>query len=287
MSTRQLSSTETVRAAVDSLQHLVEPDGARVDLLGIHPDTGAITLALDLTRVPCADCVIDPDRLQQLFEDRVRESVGRTVPVVVVDPRVLTFRSDGDSVDVLDPSGDIPRPIAREVNRDAGSAGEGRGGPVESLVGRVVGFRLDPYWISWNYVAEEWATSLKQEGARIIWWRHRPPVGEQRESLVTELNNFVDELEFGVFGMCNCGACTMWTVEEAIVARVAGRPSVVIATENFASLAKTLAGRDGHGDIPLLILPFPLEGLPESEVRRIAREHYQGLRTVLTGPVPV
>ena len=200
----------------------------------------------------------------------------------MVSARHTHPEADFGQVNVLDPTGEAP--LALE-NQSTGTT-VGSHDPIESLAGKVVGFRLDVYWVSWNFVAEEWAAMAAAEGARVTWWRHRPPVGKDVESLRAGLAAFVDDLDLGVFGMCNCGACTMWTVEEAITAIRRGRRTIVVSTDHFVSLAQTLASRDGHPDIPIKVLPFPLEGLPESDVRRIAREHYPSFVSLLKDAVP-
>ncbi len=52
-------------------------------------------------------------------------------------------------------------------------------------------------------------------------------------------------------------------------------------TEEFESLAHTMASNAGWQALRVHVLPYPLEARPEGEVREIAREHYSGLLSTL------
>ena len=45
-------------------------------------------------------------------------------------------------------------------------------------------------------------------------------------------------------------------------------------TEEFATHGRNMAGHLGHGDLAVLVLPYPLEARPEHELRAIAAEYY-------------
>ncbi|MBK5289471.1 MAG: hypothetical protein JJE46_13505 [Acidimicrobiia bacterium] len=45
-------------------------------------------------------------------------------------------------------------------------------------------------------------------------------------------------------------------------------------TEEFASLAHTMAANAGRAGLRVHVLPYPLESRPEAEVRAIANEHW-------------
>lgn len=51
-------------------------------------------------------------------------------------------------------------------------------------------------------------------------------------------------------------------------------PVVVAVTEEFVQHGKNIANMEGHSNMRQLVFPFPLEGLPEEEVRRIATDMY-------------
>ena len=75
--------------------------------------------------------------------------------------------------------------------------------------------------------------------------------------------------------------CEPWTVKDAVAAATAGIPTVAVVTEQFASLAKTLAAQYGRPGLRLIELPFPLDTRPEHEVRQIARDRVPALLDIL------
>ena len=52
-------------------------------------------------------------------------------------------------------------------------------------------------------------------------------------------------------------------------------------TQEFESLAHTMAANAGRPGLRVLVLPYPLETRPEAEVRAIARERNPELLEVL------
>ena len=59
------------------------------------------------------------------------------------------------------------------------------------------------------------------------------------------------------------------------------KPSVVVVTEEFTRIASQLSRVRGHAGLRTLVLPFPLEGLPDEEVRGIAEDAYPQLVRLL------
>ena len=53
-----------------------------------------------------------------------------------------------------------------------------------------------------------------------------------------------------------------------------GHAAVAVVTAEFEALAHTMATNAGRAGLRVHVLPYPLESLAESEVRRIAREHW-------------
>jgi hypothetical protein len=68
----------------------------------------------------------------------------------------------------------------------------------------------------------------------------------------------------------------------AVAAR--GKAAVVAVTQEFESLARTMAANAGRAGLRVHVLPYPLETRPEPEVRAIAREHYRPLLRTLGVP---
>jgi hypothetical protein len=56
---------------------------------------------------------------------------------------------------------------------------------------------------------------------------------------------------------------------------------VVVVTEEFVGLAHRMAAHHQRPSLRLLVLPYPLEGRPEEEVRQIAEDAYPRLLDVL------
>jgi hypothetical protein len=52
------------------------------------------------------------------------------------------------------------------------------------------------------------------------------------------------------------------------------KPVVAIVTEEFEVHGHNVATHLGHGDLKVLVLPYPLEARPEAELRAIADQFY-------------
>jgi len=68
---------------------------------------------------------------------------------------------------------------------------------------------------------------------------------------------------------------------------VAGRGStaVVVVTQEFETLAHTMAANGGRPGLRVHVLPYPLESLSEAEVRVIAIEHWPQVLATLGASV--
>ena len=150
-----------------------------------------------------------------------------------------------------------------------------------TLDGRRVGVRGDTLWRSWGWVSSEWEPELADRGAELTSWVSDTRGGEEAERSEKELQTFLEGLDVAIVGLGTCGSCTMWTMHDALAAADRGIPTVAVVTEHFAPLARTFAERGGRPDLPLYVLPYPLESRPEAEVREIAREHVDGILAVL------
>lgn len=56
-----------------------------------------------------------------------------------------------------------------------------------------------------------------------------------------------------------------------------GKPAVAVVTASFAELATRMSDHNGVPDLPVIVLPYPLEGEPDDDVRHIARRAYPEL----------
>jgi hypothetical protein len=164
----------------------------------------------------------------------------------------------------------------------AQAADNGDSGPsVGTLAGKRVGFRVDILWRSWDWVSDEWGMLAQRDGANVRFWRAGGRTGEQGDATLKELDEFLAGLDVAVVGLANCGSCTSWTIHDALRAADTGIATVAICTDHFKDLAQALARRGGRSALRRHILPYPLDTLPEAEVRDIARAHYRPfLRTL-------
>ena len=63
----------------------------------------------------------------------------------------------------------------------------------------------------------------------------------------------------------------------------AGRPTVVIATERFASLALRAARGYGLDSARIAVVPHPIGGAPDEELRSVAARAVDEVMGLLTG----
>lgn len=63
-----------------------------------------------------------------------------------------------------------------------------------------------------------------------------------------------------------------------------GKTAVAVVTREFEALAHTMAANAGRSGLRVLALPYPLDTLPEREVREIARAHIRPLLRALGVP---
>ncbi len=54
-----------------------------------------------------------------------------------------------------------------------------------------------------------------------------------------------------------------------------------MVTEEFITIGNRIASHKGHANLRQLVLPYPLEGLPDDEVRAIAAEAYPRMLELL------
>jgi hypothetical protein len=60
-----------------------------------------------------------------------------------------------------------------------------------------------------------------------------------------------------------------------------GIPAVAVVTRVFEDLAGRMAEHNRHPDLPVLVLPYPMEDMPAEEVRDVARQSYPQLLKLL------
>ncbi len=63
-------------------------------------------------------------------------------------------------------------------------------------------------------------------------------------------------------------------MRDAVIVEQAGKPVVAAITDEFKVHGDNIARMEGHADLKRLILPYPLEGRPEADLREIAEQWY-------------
>ncbi len=151
------------------------------------------------------------------------------------------------------------------------------GPDLTALTGARVGLRVDILWRSWDWITDEWAKLLEADGATVIIWRARGRTGDEGIQMLDELDDFSKRIDAAIVGLGNCGSCTSWTIHDAL--RIADRdvPTVAATTAHFTELGHTLARRGGRSALRIETLPYPLDTLPEEQVRDIARQQYRSV----------
>jgi hypothetical protein len=150
--------------------------------------------------------------------------------------------------------------------------------PAGALRGRRVGLRRDSFWLCWDYITDEWASMLKEDGADVTIWRAPVGKGDKAAALGSEgYDRFLTDIDIAVIGLCNCGSCSMWAVHDTVGALARMLPTVTVVTEQFEPLVRMLGRQRGYPELRIELLPYPLEGQQESFLRQLAREHYESL----------
>jgi hypothetical protein len=102
-------------------------------------------------------------------------------------------------------------------------------------------------------------------------WRAPVARGDAVVAGTLDFDRFVTSIDVMIGGLCNCGSCSMWAVHDSLTALDHGVPTVTVATAHFERLARMLAAQGGREDVRMVVLPYPLEGRAEQDVREIAR----------------
>jgi hypothetical protein len=142
------------------------------------------------------------------------------------------------------------------------------------VAGRRIGLRTDGAWRSWVLIAGEWEKMLRDAGADTLNVETNAQVGNEGQSDRRNIAEWSDQVDGGIVGLGTCGSCTSFSVQDAVTLEAHGKPSVVVVTSEFEAHARNMASFLGHGDLEVLVLPYPLEARPDDELRAIALEHF-------------
>jgi hypothetical protein len=169
----------------------------------------------------------------------------------------------GSTVTIRRPTAPPPQPEAAPAFTLDGPVG-----------GRRIGLRTDGAWRSWTLIAGEWDKMLRDAGADIVAVETGAQVGDPGRADRRTIEEWSEAVDAGIVGLGTCGSCTSFSVQDAVALEAHGRPSVVVVTSEFETHARNMASFLGHGDLKVLVLPYPLEARPDDELMSIAAEYF-------------
>jgi hypothetical protein len=149
------------------------------------------------------------------------------------------------------------------------------------LAGKRIGFRVDQIWRAWDWISDDWAERLREQGAIVSVWRSCGRSGEEGERMERERSEWLQSIDVAIVGLANCGSCTGWTVRDAIAAANFGLPTVAIATAHFEEFARTLARRGGRSGLRVHVLPYPLNERERDTVMDAGLAHFEPMLATL------
>ncbi len=156
--------------------------------------------------------------------------------------------------------------------------GEETGAPAYALSGPITGLRVglrhEGSWRSWMLIVEEWEKFLRADGAEPVVLAAGGRVGDEGARTRADVQAWAREIDCGISGLGTCGSCTSNSVHDAVALEAAGKPAVVAVCDEFALHGSNMARFLGHPTLKMLVLPYPLEARPESELRDIAAGYY-------------
>jgi hypothetical protein len=144
----------------------------------------------------------------------------------------------------------------------------------DRLDGKRVGLRTDMAWRSWQLIAADWAKRLHEAGASTIALETQAQVGDGGSQDRENVAAWSDEVDFGIVGLGTCGSCTSFSVHDAVTLEQHRKPSIVVVCSEFETHARNMARFLGHGDLKVLVMPYPLEARPDDELLQIAETFY-------------
>jgi hypothetical protein len=149
------------------------------------------------------------------------------------------------------------------------------------ISGVHVGIRTDGAWRSWRLIAGVWDEYLRRDGATTSLVETGGMVGETGATDRKHIEELANTVECAIVGLGTCGSCTTFTIKDSVVIAQKAKPVVAIVTEEFEVHGHNVATHLGHGDLNILVLPYPLEARPETELRAIAETFYPQVLALL------
>ena len=142
------------------------------------------------------------------------------------------------------------------------------------LTGLRVGIRTDSAWRSWRKIASIWQELLVAGGGVVSTVETHAMVGDSGAGDRKQIEELAAVVDCAIVGLGTCGSCTSFTIADSVTFEHRERPVVAVVTEEFETHGRNMATFLGHGDLRVLVLPYPLEARPDEELQRITEEHY-------------
>jgi len=142
------------------------------------------------------------------------------------------------------------------------------------VTGLTIGIRADRAWRSWQLISEIWAEYLRRDGAETIAVETGAQMGRPGSDDRKQIEELANITDCAIVGLGTCGSCTTFTIKDAVAVEDHEKPVVAIVCEEFIVHGRNVATHLGHGELKILVLPYPLEALPADELRAIADEYY-------------
>ncbi len=158
-------------------------------------------------------------------------------------------------------------------------------GPIQGL---RAGIRTDAAWRSWRLIAADWEARMRRDGvAGVETVETHGQVGRTGAADRSHIGVLAGEVDFAIVGLGTCGSCTSFAIADAVALEQRERPVIAVVTDEFATHGHNMARHLGHGDLRILVLPYPLEARPEDELLAISAEAYPQALDLLGITAPV
>lgn len=148
------------------------------------------------------------------------------------------------------------------------------------LDGRTIGFIYNGF--SSNAI-------IHAELQALLGPQHVSPIAEHKKSFgrpldPDQLERLATTADAVISGLCTTPPSTAWGVHDSIELEKRQIPTMTIATSYYEDLLVETAEAEGMPDLRRIILPYPLEGLPDDAVRDVARRMFDAVVAALTDP---
>ena len=138
--------------------------------------------------------------------------------------------------------------------------------PTADVAGKTIAV-LNNGWRSMDVLSEWLEEQLRRRGAVAVLHEAVPIAGAPERELLEDLAGRADA---AFVGLANCGSCTAWTSRDLLDLHELGLPGMLLITERFLTLARSVARGRGFGEMPEVVLPGDLETATPDEVRQAA-----------------